>query len=77
MTRGRAFKTSLLKYFILCEVRTFVLCKVKVLEVKRVSERMMSMMLEIKDVMMNPVSAYALQTGRGMEEKRRILESAG
>ncbi|XP_051784559.1 craniofacial development protein 2-like [Erpetoichthys calabaricus] len=40
-----------------------------VLEVKRVSDRVMIMKLEIGGVMMNVVSAYALQVGCAMDEK--------
>eukprot|EP00064_Thunnus_orientalis_P019496 superscaffoldBa00004900_g19616 len=44
-----------------------------VLEVKRVSHRVMSMKLEIEGVMMNAVSAYAPQVGCEMEEKEEFL----
>ncbi len=40
-----------------------------VLEVKRVSDRMMSVKLEIEGVMINVISAYAPQVGCEMEEK--------
>ncbi len=40
-----------------------------VLEVKRVSDRMMSVKLEIEAVMINVISAYAPQVGCEMEEK--------
>ncbi|XP_051784683.1 craniofacial development protein 2-like [Erpetoichthys calabaricus] len=41
-----------------------------VLEVKRVSDRVMIMKLEIGGVMMNVVSAYAPQVGCAMDEKK-------
>ncbi len=40
-----------------------------VLEVKRVSDRMMSVKLEIEGVMINVISTYAPQVGCEMEEK--------
>ncbi|KAK3547746.1 hypothetical protein QTP86_028818, partial [Hemibagrus guttatus] len=43
-----------------------------VLEVKRVSERMMSLKLEIEGVMLNVVSGYAPQVGCELEEKERF-----
>uniref|UniRef100_A0A7N6AN85 Endonuclease/exonuclease/phosphatase domain-containing protein n=1 Tax=Anabas testudineus TaxID=64144 RepID=A0A7N6AN85_ANATE len=43
-----------------------------VLEVKRVSDRVMSIKLEIEGVMMNVVSAYAPQVGCELEEKERF-----
>ncbi|KAK3569179.1 hypothetical protein QTP86_026006 [Hemibagrus guttatus] len=44
-----------------------------VLEVKRVSDRVMSLKLEIEGVMLNVVSGYATQVGCELEEKE-ILE---
>ena len=41
----------------------------RALEVKRVSDRMMSMKLEIEGVMMTNISAYAPLVGCDMEEK--------
>ncbi|KAK3537068.1 hypothetical protein QTP70_000746 [Hemibagrus guttatus] len=43
-----------------------------VLEVKRVSDRVMSLMLEIEGVMLNVVSGYAPQVGCELEEKERF-----
>ncbi|KAK3570286.1 hypothetical protein QTP86_017201, partial [Hemibagrus guttatus] len=43
-----------------------------VLEVKRVSDRVMSLKLEIKGVMLNVVSGYAPQVGCELEEKERF-----
>ncbi|KAK3544152.1 hypothetical protein QTP86_003162, partial [Hemibagrus guttatus] len=43
-----------------------------VLEVKRVSDRVMSLKLEIEGVMLNVVSGYAPQVGRELEEKERF-----
>ncbi|MCJ8744976.1 hypothetical protein PDJAM_G00124910 [Pangasius djambal] len=43
-----------------------------VLEVKRVSDRVMSLKLEIEGVMLNVVSGYAPQVGCGLEEKERV-----
>ncbi|MCJ8729266.1 hypothetical protein PDJAM_G00104150 [Pangasius djambal] len=43
-----------------------------VLEVKRVSDRVMSLKLEIEGVMLNVVSDYALQVGCELEEKERF-----
>uniref|UniRef100_A0A673K0B0 Craniofacial development protein 2-like n=1 Tax=Sinocyclocheilus rhinocerous TaxID=307959 RepID=A0A673K0B0_9TELE len=43
-----------------------------VLEVKRVSDRLMSLKLEIEGVMLNVVSAYAPQVGCEQEEKDRF-----
>ncbi|KAK3544134.1 hypothetical protein QTP86_002802, partial [Hemibagrus guttatus] len=43
-----------------------------VLEVKRVSDRVMSLKLEIEGVMMNVVSGYAPQVGCELEEKERF-----
>ncbi|KAK3549277.1 hypothetical protein QTP70_034483 [Hemibagrus guttatus] len=43
-----------------------------VLEVKRVSDRVMSLKLEIEGVMLNVVSAYAPQVGCELEEKERF-----
>ena len=40
-----------------------------VLEVKRVSDRLMAMKLEVKGLMLNIVSAYAPQVNNSMEEK--------
>ena len=40
-----------------------------VLEVKRVSDRLMAMKLEVKGLILNIVSAYAPQVGNSMEEK--------
>uniref|UniRef100_A0A8C4R3Y4 Endonuclease/exonuclease/phosphatase domain-containing protein n=1 Tax=Eptatretus burgeri TaxID=7764 RepID=A0A8C4R3Y4_EPTBU len=42
----------------------------RVLEVRRVSDRVMSVKLEIEGVMMNVISAYAPQVGCEMEEKK-------
>ncbi|KAK3509090.1 hypothetical protein QTP70_020302 [Hemibagrus guttatus] len=44
-----------------------------VLEVKRVSDRVMSLKLEIEGVMLNVVSGYASQVGCELEEKERFL----
>ncbi|KAK3548755.1 hypothetical protein QTP70_020328 [Hemibagrus guttatus] len=43
-----------------------------VLDVKRVSDRVMSLKLEIKGVMLNVVSGYAPQVGCELEEKERF-----
>ncbi|KAK3555770.1 hypothetical protein QTP86_028946 [Hemibagrus guttatus] len=43
-----------------------------VLEVKRVSDRVMSLKLEIEGVMLNVVSGYAPQVGCELEEKERL-----
>ncbi|KAK3517633.1 hypothetical protein QTP70_013645 [Hemibagrus guttatus] len=43
-----------------------------VLEVKRVSDRVMSLKLEIEGVMLNVVSGYAPQVGCDLEEKERF-----
>ncbi|MCI4382162.1 hypothetical protein PGIGA_G00260620 [Pangasianodon gigas] len=43
-----------------------------VLEVKRVSDRVMSLKLEIEGVMLNVVSGYAPQVGCELEEKERV-----
>ncbi|KAK3548308.1 hypothetical protein QTP70_009576 [Hemibagrus guttatus] len=43
-----------------------------VLEVKRVSDRVMSLKLEIEGVMLNVVSGYAPQVGCELEEKERF-----
>ncbi|KAK3564702.1 hypothetical protein QTP86_024835 [Hemibagrus guttatus] len=43
-----------------------------VLEVKRVSDRVMSLKLEIEGVMLNVVSGYAPQVGCEVEEKERF-----
>ncbi|KAK3551012.1 hypothetical protein QTP70_011434 [Hemibagrus guttatus] len=43
-----------------------------VLEVKRVSDRVMSLKLEIEGVMINVVSGYAPQVGCELEEKERF-----
>ena len=40
-----------------------------VLEVKRMSDRLMAMKLEVKESLLNIVSAYAPQVGNSMEEK--------
>ena len=40
-----------------------------VLEVKRVSDRLMAMKLEVKESILNIVSAYAPQVNNSMEEK--------
>ncbi|KAK3574486.1 hypothetical protein QTP86_008088 [Hemibagrus guttatus] len=45
-----------------------------VLEVKRVSDRVMSLKLEIEGVMLNVVSGYAPQVGCELEEKERFCE---
>ncbi|KAK3519736.1 hypothetical protein QTP70_003706 [Hemibagrus guttatus] len=43
-----------------------------VLEVKRVSDRVMSLKLEIEGVMQNVVSGYAPQVGSGLDEKEKF-----
>ncbi|KAK3550307.1 hypothetical protein QTP86_024280 [Hemibagrus guttatus] len=43
-----------------------------VLEMKRVSDRVMSLKLEIKEVMLNVVSGYVPQVGCELEEKERF-----
>ena len=45
-----------------------------VLEVKRVSDRLMAMMLEVKGLILNIVSAYAPQVNNSMEEKNDFWE---
>ena len=40
-----------------------------VLEVKRVSERLMAIKLEVKESILNIISAYAPQVNNSMEEK--------
>ena len=45
-----------------------------VLEVKRVSDRMMSMKLVIEGIMIIIISAYAPQIGYAIKEKERFLE---
>ena len=45
-----------------------------VLEVKRVSDRLMAMKLEVKGTILNIVSAYALQVNNSMEEKNDFWE---
>ena len=40
-----------------------------VLEVKKVSDRLMSMKLQVKESILDIVSAYALQVNNSMEEK--------
>ena len=45
-----------------------------VLEVKRVSNRLMAMKLEVKGFILNIVSAYAPQVNNSMEEKNDFLE---
>ena len=45
-----------------------------VLEVKRVSERLMAMNLEVKGSILNIVSAYAPQITNSMEEKNDFWE---
>ncbi|KAK3554668.1 hypothetical protein QTP70_032673 [Hemibagrus guttatus] len=45
---------------------------INVLEVKRVSDRVMSLKLEIEGVMLNVVSGYAPQVGCELEEKERF-----
>ena len=40
-----------------------------VLEVKRVSDRLMAMKLEVKELILNIVSAYAPQVNNSMEKK--------
>ncbi|KAF7706368.1 hypothetical protein HF521_019622, partial [Silurus meridionalis] len=42
-----------------------------VVEVKRVSDRVMNMKLEVEGVMINVISAYASQVGCEMEEKEK------
>ena len=46
-----------------------------VLEVKRVSDRLMAMKLEIKGLILNIVSAYAPQVNNSMEEKNDFWET--
>ncbi|KAK3514564.1 hypothetical protein QTP70_021619, partial [Hemibagrus guttatus] len=48
-----------------------------VLEVKRVSDRVMSLKLEIEGVMLNVVSGYAPQVGCELEEKERFWSELG
>ncbi|MDM5112197.1 hypothetical protein, partial [Aeromonas caviae] len=43
-----------------------------VVEIKRVSDRIMSLKLEIEGVMLNVVSAYAPQVGCQLEEKEEF-----
>ena len=43
-----------------------------VLEVKRVSDRLMAMKLEVKGSILNIVSAYAPQVNNSMEEKNNF-----
>ena len=45
-----------------------------VLEVKRVSDRLMTMKLEVKGFILNIVSAYAPQVNNSMEEKNNFWE---
>ena len=45
-----------------------------VLEVKRVSDRLMAMKLEVKGSILNTVSAYAPQVNNSMEEKNDFWE---
>ena len=45
-----------------------------ILEVKRVSERLMAMKLEVKGYILNIVSAYAPQVNNSMEEKNYFWE---
>ena len=45
-----------------------------VLEVKRVSDRLMAMKLEVKGLMLNIVSSYASQVNNSMEEKNDFWE---
>ena len=45
-----------------------------VLDVKRVSDRLMSMKLEVNGSILNIVSAYAPQVNNSMEEKNDFLE---
>ena len=45
-----------------------------VLEVKRVSDRLMAMKLEVKRSILNIVSAYAPQVDNSMEEKKDFWE---
>ena len=45
-----------------------------VLEVKRVSDRLMAMKLEVKEFILNIVSAYAPQVNNSMEEKNDFWE---
>ena len=40
-----------------------------IVEVKRVSDRLMAMKLEVKGLKLNIISAYAPQVGNSMEEK--------
>ena len=48
-----------------------------VLEVKRVSDRLMAMKLEVKGSILNVVSAYAPQVNNSMEEKNDFWEDLG
>ena len=45
-----------------------------VLEVKRVSDRLMAMKLEVKGSILNTVSAFAPQVNNSMEEKKDFWE---
>ena len=45
-----------------------------VLEVKRVSDRLMAIKLEVKGSILNKVSAYASQVNNNMEEKKDFWE---
>ena len=45
-----------------------------VLEIKRVSDRLMAMKLEVKGSILNIVSAYAAQVNNSMEEKNDFFE---
>ena len=45
-----------------------------VLEVKRVSDRLMAMKLEVNGSILNIVSAYAPQVNNSMEEKKKFWE---
>ena len=48
-----------------------------VLEVKRVSDRLMTMKLEVKGSILNIVSAYAPQVNNSIEEKNYFLARPG
>ena len=45
------------------------------LKVKRVSDRLMAIKLEVKGLILNIVSAYALQVNNSMEEKKDLWEN--
>jgi exonuclease III len=49
----------------------------KMLEVKRINERIIVLRIRIGDSVLNLVSVYAPQVGRGMEEKEEFFISLG